>query len=549
MKLFRNALVNVVLALLTVALVLATGAIAQPDEASPSLSEIGNEFRETPPEVQIPETLSPRPLFEPDRESARVIVDGIFLFEMGDTSQFPAEERAALMNDKLQRAAESPGVESVEVVMRNGLPTLLMDGSHLITVTESDASLGGGANAQEQADIWARQIREVLRQANNERGERFLRRALLQVTLVLTLACMLHWGAARLSFYLLQDKEETPTLEAWRSLGVSATRFVIWGLTLFYVSDLFPLTRRWSYRVRQIIANSITAPILPIDTNTYSVLDLLVLIGLLLGLVMGANRLSQMLRVRILQVSRLNRSAQDAIATTIKYTLMVVGAVVVFNLWGLDITSLTILAGALSVGIGFGFQDIAKNLGSGLVLLFERPIQVGDFVEVGNSMGTVERIGSRSTLIRTLDRVSIIVPNSRFLESEVINWSHDNPVSRLRLPVGVAYGSNLEDVKSALLNAAQEHPQVLRIPPPRILFPGFGDSSLDFQLLVWCGDPSQQQLLRSDLYFGIHEQLKRRQIEIPFPQRDLHLRSGSFVMGEGNRTQGGNHRVTGNTEL
>lgn len=542
MKLSWQVMAKLIVALATVLLILGTQAIAQPDESSRSLSDIGNDFSDTPPEVVDAETLSPRPTFDPETESVQVIVDGIYLFEMADTAQFPAEERAALMNDKLQRAAESPGLERIEVVMRNDLPTLLIDGAHLITVTKSDASLGTGVNPREQAERWAETIREVLRQANQERSDTFLRRAILQMILVVSLACVLHWGIHRLSLYFCGVyPADTRLLEAWRGLIVWLSRIVLWSVTIFYVSNLFPTTRQWSYRLRQIITNSITAPILPLDANTYSLVDILILIAFLLGLVVGANRLSQLLRVRVLAVSRLNRSAQDAIATAIKYTLMVMGTVVIFNLWGLDISSLTILAGALSVGIGFGFQDIAKNLGSGLVLLFERPIQVGDFVEVGDSMGTVERIGSRSTLIRTLDRVSIIVPNSRFLESEVINWSHDNPVSRLRLPVGVAYGSNLEDVKEALLEAAQDHPQVLRIPPPRILFSGFGDSSLDFQLLVWCGDPSQQQILRSDLYFGIHEQLQRRAISIPFPQRDLHLRSGTFLMQPDNQNGTVNH--------
>ena len=274
--------------------------------------------------------------------------------------------------------------------------------------------------------------------------------------------------------------------------------------------------------------DSLTAPILPVDDNTYSLVDLLVLVALLVGLAIAANRLTQILRSRVLQIARLNRGAQDTIATVLKYSLIIVGTVVVFNIWGLDITSIAIFAGALSVGIGFGLQDIAKNLGSGIVLLFERPIQVGDFVQVGEYMGTVERIGSRSTVVRTLDRVSIIVPNSRFLETEVINWSHDNPVSRLRLPVGVAYGSDMSAVKSALLEAAQQNAQVLKVPPPRVLFVEFGDSSLDFELLVWCADPSQQYVLKSDLYFAIEEQLKAAGVEIPFPQRDLHLRSGQL---------------------
>lgn len=457
--------------------------------------------------------------------AAWAIVDGKPLFEVAEVSQFPAEERAKFINEKLQKAAESAEEEKVSIGRRNDLPTISLNDDYLITVTQKDAELGETSTPEAQADIWAREIRTALRQASAERSDRFLRWALVKVILIVLLTLMMHWWIQRIA---QRFGGESPTATGWRSLAVSAARLLLWSATALYLSHLFPLTRRWIYDLRQVITYSVTAPILPVDDDTYSLMDILILLGLLLGLVIGANRLSQLLKLRVLQVSRLNRAAQDAIATTIKYTFIVVGTVVVFNVWGLDITSLTILAGALSVGIGFGLQDIAKNLGSGIVLLFERPIQVGDFVEVGEYVGTVERIGSRSTLIRTLDRVSIIVPNSRFLETEVINWSHDNPVSRLRLPVGVAYGSDLSAVKSALLEAGRQHPQVLRIPPPRVLFVGFGDSSLDFELLVWCADPSQQYLLKSDLYFSIEAQLKAAGVEIPFPQRDLHVRSGAL---------------------
>jgi small-conductance mechanosensitive channel len=162
--------------------------------------------------------------------------------------------------------------------------------------------------------------------------------------------------------------------------------------------------------------------------------------------------------------------------------------------------------------------------------LFERPIQVGDFIEVGDLHGTVERIGARSTEIRTLDRVSIIVPNSRFLDSEVINWSHDNPLSRLHLPVGVAYGSDPHQIRSLLLETAAGHPKVLSSPPPQVFFKGFGDSALDFELLVWTAEPNKQFLLKSDLYFRLYEAFSQHQIEIPFPQQDLHLRSGRLEL-------------------
>ncbi|NJN31969.1 MAG: mechanosensitive ion channel [Synechococcales cyanobacterium RM1_1_8] len=198
------------------------------------------------------------------------------------------------------------------------------------------------------------------------------------------------------------------------------------------------------------------------------------------------------------------------------------------QLWGIDLSSLTILASALGVGIGFGFQDIAKNFGSGLVLVFERPIQVGDFVEVGGYSGTIERLGARSTMIRTLDNLDIFIPNSRFLEEEVTNWSHNRTPTRVKVPVGVAYGSDLKAVEEALLESAQSNKNVLKMPEPAVFFTGFGDSALDFTLMVWIARPQQHVRIKSELNFKIDAAFRRRQIEIPFPQRDLHVRSGKL---------------------
>lgn len=482
-------------------------------------------------QASSPRSPQPRPSADDDPANAvaSVTLDGNVLFEVGTTQRFSAEERVAAIEEGLEAAVADPRRERVTIDTEEELPQIVLKrGSeelYIATVTDIDAQVGGTDSPLAQAGVWKQEIEDALARADEERGNAFLRRALVEVAIVLTLTLLFHEGMPKLMARVSDRFSVSP---AWQSLSASLLRLLLWTVALVYIGNLFPLTREWLYELRQAVANSITASILPIGERAYSLLDLLILIALLLGLVVGSNRLSQLLRLRVLQVSRLNRAAQDAIATTLKYALMVVGSVVVFNIWGLDITSLTILAGALSVGIGFGFQDIAKNLGSGLVLLFERPIQVGDFIEIGEYVGTVERIGSRSTLIRTLDRVSIIVPNSRFLETEVINWSHDNPISRLRVPLGVAYGSDLSTVKSALLEAGQKHPQVLRIPPPRVLFVGFGDSSLDFELLVWCADPSQQYLLKSDLYFTIEAQLNAVGVEIPFPQRDLHVRSGTL---------------------
>jgi hypothetical protein len=184
-----------------------------------------------------------------------------------------------------------------------------------------------------------------------------------------------------------------------------------------------------------------------------------------------------------------------------------------------------VFAGVLGVGIGFGLQNIANNFVSGLVLNVERPIRVGDFLSVGELVGTVQRIGTRCTEIRTLDEVAILVPNSRLLENEVINWTHGDPRCRLHVRLGVAYGSDVGAVRAALLEAARNHPDVLGDPRPRVQFVGFGESSLDFELLVWTRDPRDQNRLKSDLHFRVEALFRRRGIQIPFPQRDLHLRS------------------------
>ena len=209
----------------------------------------------------------------------------------------------------------------------------------------------------------------------------------------------------------------------------------------------------------------------------------------------------------------------------LRYALTFLGTLIVLQAWGIDVRTLAIAGSVLGVGVGFGLQNLANNFVSGLVLNLERPIRPGDFINLGDLTGTVDRIGARCTLIRTLDHLTILVPNSRLLENEVINWSHGDPMSRLHLPVGVAYGSPTRQVRRALLDAALENPNVLRDPRPQVQFKGFGESALDFELLVWTADPRGQQELKSDLNFRIEASLARQGIQIPFPQRDLHLRS------------------------
>ena len=349
-------------------------------------------------------------------------------------------------------------------------------------------------------------------------------------------AIALSWGLGMLRRYLSRTLKQklagteresiTKGLDLFFTVILSIARISVWVAAILYIADLFPDSRAISQQIRDVLISSFNAPILTIGKSSYSIINLSILGALLFGLILVVRAFIDIFKDRVLSIAGLNRGAQEAITVIVQYTLIFIGTLVLLQIWGLDLSSLTILASALSIGLGIGLQNIAKNFGSGLILVFERPIQVGDFIEVGDLNGTVERIGARSTEIRTLDRVSIIVPNSRFLDSEVINWSHGNPISRLHLPLGVAYGSDPQQVRTVLIEAASGHPKVLASPAPSLLFKGFGDSSLDFELLIWTAEPDKQFLLKSDLYFLIYEVLNQNQIEIPFPQRDLHLRSG-----------------------
>ena len=172
-----------------------------------------------------------------------------------------------------------------------------------------------------------------------------------------------------------------------------------------------------------------------------------------------------------------------------------------------------------------GLQSIVNNFVSGLILLFERPIKVGDWIVTASGEGTVRKISVRSTEIETFDRSSIIVPNSELISSTVTNWTHKNKLGRITVPLGVAYGSDPEKVKEILLKCANDHPMIVSYPEPFVTWMDFGESSLDFQVRAFLGDISQGLTVRTQLRFAIFQALKEAGVEIPFPQRDVHVKS------------------------
>jgi small-conductance mechanosensitive channel len=246
-----------------------------------------------------------------------------------------------------------------------------------------------------------------------------------------------------------------------------------------------------------------------------------------LGLISHLTRM--FLQNRALTRTSLSPGQRYAFARISGYAVFVLGLTIGLQSTGLNLSSLLVVGGAAGIGIGFGVQNLANNFVSGLVLLFEQPIRLGDRVEVGGVLGDVVRMASRSIWVRTNDNVVIIVPNSEFTANRVTNWTANDRRVRFSLPLGVSYDSNPEKVRDIVLATAKKHPDVLVDPGPEFLFDGFGDSSLNFELRVWTIKQVQTpKVLSSDLYFAIFRTFGENGIEIPFPQRDLHLRSVSL---------------------
>lgn len=253
---------------------------------------------------------------------------------------------------------------------------------------------------------------------------------------------------------------------------------------------------------------------------------------ILLVLVFVAERLLRRYVVRrALQRTRFDPSLQFAVARISGYAFIALGCYISLQIVGINLTSLAVVAGAVGVGLGFGLQNIVHNFVSGLIILAERPIAIGDRIEISGVAGQVKEIRLRSTTVITNDNIAYIVPNSDFITNTVINWSHGDLRVRIRLPVGVAYGTDPKKLEKLLLDVALAHPKVMREPGPAVYFLGFGDNSLNFELGVWTTEMTfQPRRFRSELYFAMEEKLRENEIEIPFPQRDLHLRTGNLVL-------------------
>ncbi|MCB0062738.1 MAG: mechanosensitive ion channel, partial [Caldilineaceae bacterium] len=237
---------------------------------------------------------------------------------------------------------------------------------------------------------------------------------------------------------------------------------------------------------------------------------------------------SDLLDRTIFASSELDRTSSTTVVTLSHYAIVAVGIISAISALGFNLSALALIGGGLSVGIGFGLQELIANFISGILLLFERTVRPGDMIEVGGQTGVVDKLRMRSTVIRTFDNTEIFVPNKNLLTSSFTAYTQSDRIVRRILSIGVSYSSDPTQVRSILQDVANRHGLVLKKPEPVVFFLGFGSSSLDFQLMVWVGDPMNGLRVASDLYFMIWNEFEKYDIEIPYPQQDLHLRSGPW---------------------
>lgn len=271
----------------------------------------------------------------------------------------------------------------------------------------------------------------------------------------------------------------------------------------------------WNYLNRQFTFGRITV-------SVSSVIVGLIVIAVT---ILVARSASTLIERRMANRRHIDPGLRYTIARLAKYILITIGLLIALrHTFALDLTSIAVVFTALSVGIGFGLQYIAADIASGFILLFERPIRVGDRVTIGEDEGDVQSINLRTTVVLTNDRIAIIVPNSRLVSQRVVNWSYGDPCARIAITVGVAYDSDIELVTDTLLKGAQGVPNVLSEPAPRVQFLKFGDYSLDFRLLVWTNQPRRHVQLRSDINYRIAQLFRDRSIKIPYPTQEFLLK-------------------------
>ncbi len=259
-----------------------------------------------------------------------------------------------------------------------------------------------------------------------------------------------------------------------------------------------------------------------IDGNKIRLLSILTSIAIIIASYFIAYIFSHLIRREFRKNKTLNKAFIKTVTRFIKYIILIIGFFIAFQVLGVNLSSLAFLAGVIGLGIGFGMQNIISNFISGIIILFEKPIKEGEYVEVAGYDGIVSDIRARSTTITTRDNISIIVPNSNFITSNVINWSHRDPKVRLHIPLGIEEtASKLDIAKKVLLEIAEENPEVLKKPEPSVWFVNFGTSSFNLELIVWISSPIRRHFIISDINFEIAKKFAQYDIDLTYPWTNL----------------------------
>lgn len=275
------------------------------------------------------------------------------------------------------------------------------------------------------------------------------------------------------------------------------------------------IARVWSYLTQQFTFGRITV----------SVSSVIVGVVVIVATIFIARWSSILIEKRLANRRHIDPGLRYTISRLIKYIVFTVGLLLALKqAFAIDLTSIAVIFTALSVGIGFGLQYIASDIASGFILLFERPIRIGDRVTIGEDEGDVHSINLRTTIVTTNSGIAIIVPNSKLVSQSVVNWSYGDPRARIAIPIGVADDADIQLVTDTLIDAARDVPNVLTDPAPRVQFLNFGDFSLNFRLLVWTGVPRRHVQIRSDINYRIARLFRERDIKIPYPTQEFHFK-------------------------
>jgi small-conductance mechanosensitive channel len=467
---------------------------------------------------------------------AHVALDGRELYEVRGAGGFSAGERARLTSQAL--------AETLDEAIATGAPIIVdivEEGNHLglqarvgdqgeprylVTVT-TDAAMPG-ISPERLAQRWQRNTQANFDLALLERTPGYMATATKLTLLGGAIAVALQAGLFTLMRrqrrrHLRQGRPETQG--SWSILGLRLAQIAVWIAAVAWIANLFPLSRRWLYWVDCLIRLLFTAPL--IRTGEAGGVSLLQLVGVAVGIALVwqvARWIAWVLRAYILTAAGVDRTWQGSTSTFVQYGVVAIGALAILSVVGIDLGAIAIVLGAFGVGIGFGLQNIAKDFISGIIMTFERPVKVGELVQVGDTQGLVMRVGPRVTEISHIDRHIMLVPNSRFIEDIVLNWNRSG-LTRVKVYVGVSYGADIEFVKAVMLEAIQQpNPDILRHPPPKVKFRTFDESSLNFRAVVFIRDPLKQPKVRAWIHDRIKAAFEHYGIEVPFPQRDLHVK-------------------------